>query len=66
MQKWRKNLQKVIKKGGKNEEKNMNKSIQKKGRKTEGMPSQARVGPWCQGDIQINKIKYNLSEEKQK
>ena len=66
MQKWRKKLQKVIKKGGKNEEKTMKKSIQKKGRKTEGMPSQARVGPWCQGDIQINKIKYNLSEEKQK
>ncbi len=56
----------MIKKRSINEEKTFKKSIQKKGRKTEGMPSQARVGPWCQGDIQINKIKYNLSEEKQK
>ena len=66
MQKWRKHLQQVIKKGGKNEEKNMKKSIQKKGRKTERPPSQARAPPWCRGDIQINKIEYNLSEEKQK
>ena len=66
MQKWRKHLPKVIKIWGKNDEKTFKKSIQKKGRKTERMPSQARVGPWCQGDIQINKIKYNLSEEKQK
>ena len=66
MQKWRKNLQKVIKKGGKNEEKNMKKSIQKKGRKTGWPPTPREVCLWARGDIQINKIEYNLSEEKQK
>ena len=66
MQQLGKQLQNVIKKWGKHDEKTFKKSIQKKGRKTEGMPSQARVGPWCQGDIQFNKIENYLSEEKQK
>ena len=65
----RNKLQKVIKKGGGNEENNYNKSMRKKCRKTEVPPTHGAGGgsvPEVPGGIQVNTIENDLSEEKQK